>query len=57
MLLAMLKDLRKDVAHKKGLQPWVIFGDPSLEDMSIMYPVTIDELKNCQGCPCVCRTH
>ena len=48
-LLAMLKDLRRDVARKRGLQPWVIFGDPSLEDMSIMYPTTVDELKNCQG--------
>ena len=48
-LLAMLKDLRRDVARKLKLQPWVIFGDPSLEDMSIMYPITIDELKNCQG--------
>ena len=48
-LLAMLKDLRRDVARKLRLQPWVIFGDPSLEDMSIMYPITIDELKNCQG--------
>ena len=48
-LLAMLKDLRRDVAKKKNLQPWVIFGDPSLDDMSIMYPVTIEELKNCQG--------
>ena len=48
-LLAMLKDLRKDVAKKLRLQPWVIFGDPSLEDMSIMYPITLDELKNCQG--------
>jgi ATP-dependent DNA helicase RecQ len=48
-LLAMLKDLRRDVARKKGLQPWVIFSDPSLDDMSIMYPVTFDELKNCQG--------
>ena len=48
-LLAMLKDLRRDVARKKGLQPWVVFGDPSLEDMSIMYPMTYDELKNCQG--------
>ena len=45
----MLKDLRRDVARKKGLQPWVIFGDPSLEDMSIMYPISYDELKNCQG--------
>ena len=48
-LLTMLKDLRRDVAKKHRLQPWVIFGDPSLEDMSIMYPITIDELKNCQG--------
>lgn len=48
-LMAMLKDLRRDVAKKQRLQPWVIFGDPSLEDMSIMYPMTIDELKNCQG--------
>ena len=48
-LLAMLKDLRRDVARKLRLQPWVIFGDPSLEDMSIMYPITINELKNCQG--------
>lgn len=48
-LLSMLKDLRRDVSKKLGLQPWVIFGDPSLEDMSIMYPMTVDELKNCQG--------
>ena len=48
-LLSMLKDLRRDEARKKKLQPWVIFGDPSLEDMSIMYPITVDELKNCQG--------
>ncbi|MCQ2155025.1 MAG: DNA helicase RecQ [Bacteroidales bacterium] len=49
ILLSMLKDLRKDLSHKLGLQPWVIFSDPSLEDMSIMYPVTIDELRKCQG--------
>jgi len=48
-LLAMLKDLRKDLSKRLRLQPWVIFGDPSLDDMSIMYPVTYDELKNCQG--------
>ena len=48
-LLSMLKDLRKDLGRRLKLQPWVIFSDPSLEDMSIMYPVTIDELKNCQG--------
>lgn len=49
MLLSMLKDLRKDVARKLHLQPWVIFSDVSLEDMSIMYPMTADELKTCQG--------
>lgn len=49
MLLSMLKDLRKSVARKNGLQPWVVFSDASLEDMSILYPVTYDELKNCQG--------
>ena len=48
-LLAMLKDLRKNLAHRLKLQPWVLFSDPSLEDMSIMYPVTVEELKNCQG--------
>ena len=48
-LLSMLKDLRRDVARRLRLQPWVIFGDPSLEDMSIMYPITVEELKNCQG--------
>ena len=49
MLLSMLKDLRKDVARKRNLQPWIIFSDPSLEDMSILYPVTLEELRNCQG--------
>ena len=49
VLLAMLKDLRKDLARRLKLQPWIIFGDPALEDMSILYPETYDELKNCQG--------
>lgn len=49
VLLSMLKDLRHDMAHRLKLQPWVIFSDASLEDMSIMYPVTEEELKNCQG--------
>lgn len=48
-LLAMLKDLRRDMSKKLKLQPWIIFGDPALEDMSIMYPETFDELKKCQG--------
>ena len=49
VLLAMLKDLRHDMAKRLKLQPWVIFSDTSLEDMSIMYPETEEELKNCQG--------
>ena len=49
ILLAMLKDLRKDVSRKRNLQPWIIFSDPSLEDMSILYPMTLQELRNCQG--------
>ena len=49
VLLAMLKDLRKDVARKKGVQPWIVFSDPSLEDMSILYPITLEELRGCQG--------
>ena len=48
-LLAMLKDLRKDEARKRGLQPWILFSDPSLEDMSILYPLTMEELRGCQG--------
>lgn len=49
VLLAMLRDLRKKMAARLKMQPWIIFGDPSLEDMSIMYPLTAAELKNCQG--------
>lgn len=49
VLLSMLKDLRKDLSRKLKLQPWVIFPDPALTDMSILYPETYDELKNCQG--------
>ena len=48
-LLAMLMELRSDMARKLHLQPWIIFGDPALEDMSITYPVTVEELKGCQG--------
>lgn len=48
-LLSMLKDLRKDLSRRLKLQPWVIFSDAALEDMSIMYPVSLDELQRCQG--------
>jgi ATP-dependent DNA helicase RecQ len=49
VLLSMLKDIRKEQSKKLNLPTWVIFTDPSLDDMSIQYPVTFDELKNCQG--------
>jgi ATP-dependent DNA helicase RecQ len=48
-LLSMLKDLRKDVSKKLHLQPWIIFSDQALEDMSILYPINLTELQNCQG--------
>ena len=48
-LMAMLKDLRKRNAKKIGLPPFVIFQDPSLEDMSLKYPITIDELSHVHG--------
>lgn len=48
-LFAMLKDLRKKMAHKLGVPPYVIFQDPSLEQMATMYPVTMQELQQIQG--------
>ena len=48
-LLAMLKDVRRDLSRKLNLPAWVIVSDQSLEDMSIQYPVTQAELRNCQG--------
>ena len=48
-LFAMLKDLRKKVAQKHNLPPFVIFQDPSLSDMSIQYPISLEELKFIQG--------
>jgi ATP-dependent DNA helicase RecQ len=49
VLFALLKDLRKEIARKNNLPPFVIFQDPSLEDMAIQYPLTLDELKNITG--------
>lgn len=48
-LMGMLKELRKKVAKKLGVPPFVVFQDPSLEDMALKYPVTIDELTNIHG--------
>ncbi|MBR1510184.1 MAG: DNA helicase RecQ [Bacteroidales bacterium] len=50
VLLSMLKDLRKDVARKYRVQPWMVFADPALEDMTIVYPLSLKELsEKCQG--------
>ncbi len=48
-LFALLKDLRKDISRKESLPPFVIFQDPSLEDMAIQYPITFDELQQITG--------
>jgi len=48
-LLHILKDLRKKLSRELNLPPFVIFQDPSLEDMAIQYPVKIDELQNIVG--------
>ncbi|WP_430399210.1 DNA helicase RecQ [Flavobacterium sp.] len=49
VLMSMLKDLRKKVAKKLGVPPFVVFQDPSLEDMALKYPITTDELGNVHG--------
>lgn len=48
-LFSMLKDLRKDISHKEDLPPFVIFQDPSLEEMAINFPITLDELTQISG--------
>ena len=49
VLFDMLKSLRKKVAREKGLPPYVIFQDPSLEEMATMYPMSVDDLKQIVG--------
>jgi len=48
-LMIMLRDLRKKVAKKAGVPPFVVFQDPSLEDMALKYPVLAEELVNIHG--------
>ncbi len=48
-LIKMLKSLRKDVAKQKGVPPYIIFQEPSLEDMALKYPTTIEELASIYG--------
>ncbi|MGN7515491.1 MAG: DNA helicase RecQ [Allomuricauda sp.] len=48
-LLKLLRDLRKKEAQKREVPPFVVFQDPSLEDMSLKYPITMQEMINIQG--------
>jgi ATP-dependent DNA helicase RecQ len=48
-LLALLKDVRKRIAKEKGVPPFVVFQDPSLQDMAIQYPITMEELQQIAG--------
>jgi ATP-dependent DNA helicase RecQ len=49
VLMSMLRELRKKVAKKLGVPPFVVFQDPSMEDMALKYPITQDELINIHG--------
>ena len=49
VILNMLKDLRRNEAKRKGVPPFVIFQDPSLEDMATQYPITMEEMANISG--------
>ncbi|TCD12241.1 DNA helicase RecQ [Pedobacter frigidisoli] len=48
-LLSMLKDLRKKIAKQKSVPPFVVFQDPSLEEMCTHYPITMEELRQISG--------
>ncbi|MBT8290028.1 MAG: DNA helicase RecQ, partial [Muriicola sp.] len=48
-LLKLLKDLRKKEAHKLDVPPFVVFQDPSLEDMALKYPINMDEMITIHG--------
>ncbi len=48
-LLEMLKDLRKQVSKKQNVPPYAVFQDPSLNDMTLKYPISIEELANVHG--------
>lgn len=48
-LMKLLKDLQKSVAKKNGVPPYAVIQETSLEDMTLKYPITMDELKNIYG--------
>lgn len=49
VLFSLLKELRKEISSKENLPPFIIFQDPSLEDMCIQYPTTMDEMMHITG--------
>jgi ATP-dependent DNA helicase RecQ len=49
VLMKMLQDLRRSMAKQKGVPPWAIFQDPSLQEIATQYPITIDEMQNISG--------
>jgi ATP-dependent DNA helicase RecQ len=49
LLMGMLKDLRRKEARRKNIPPFIIFQDPSLEDMATNYPITMDDMANVSG--------
>ncbi len=48
-LVAMLMDLRKSVAKKNGVPPYVVFQEVSINEMAIQYPINLQELQNISG--------
>ena len=48
-LVKLLKDLRKKVATKQGVPPFAVFQDPSIDDMALKYPITLEELSKVHG--------
>ena len=48
-LFGQLKELRKKVAKKCGIPPYTVFMDPSLEDMTVQYPITVEEITKIYG--------
>ncbi len=49
LLFSLLKDLRKRIAESKGVPPYIVFGDPSLEDMTIQFPISMEEMNQISG--------
>ncbi|AIL46371.1 DNA helicase RecQ [Elizabethkingia anophelis] len=48
-LFSLLKEVRKKVAQKNNIPPYTVFQDPSLEDMTVQYPISIDEISKIYG--------